>query len=125
MILKGKCEECGTEIKLDIGDKTLEEATESLAKRETFECPGHHVELCSPYPAYWNIDTWERVDGSAPTKEEFLGTLKAKYKEVLTTSEMHGRNVITGFAMGFVMTNDNISWDFVNSPDGERFYCHN
>ena len=66
MILKGTCKKCGSVIKLDIGDRSVREVVELLKKQDTFICPGHHVELCPPYPAFWEVDTWELEEGSVP-----------------------------------------------------------
>lgn len=130
MILKGACTKCKCEIQLDIGDinneaKAKEFARTVLLKWKTFSCPGHHVEICSPYPYYWNVDEWEFVEGNAPAEEEFLNKLKAQYKEVLTTNEIYKRDVITGFAYGLPITNDGLNWNFAESPKGTRYYFHN
>ena len=130
MILKGKCTKCECTIQLDIGtakdvEEARQKARDALQKWETFSCPGHHVELRGPYPHFWNVDTWNLMDGSTPTEEQFLNDLKSKYKEVLTTDEMSKRDVITSFAYGFPITNDNLLWNFVASPKGKRYYYHN
>jgi hypothetical protein len=124
MILKGPCKKCGTEVKLDIGEMTVEGAIEKLSKQDGgFQCPGHHVEISAPVPTYWDIATWEQMEGKAPTEEEFLAKLKNEYVEVRTTDEMRG--LITGFAMGFPITNDGKNWDYAHSPKGQRYYVSN
>jgi hypothetical protein len=125
MLLVGKCKKCDTTIKLDVKERTLPEAIETLKKMDTFHCPGHHVELCSPYPRYWNVDEWEFQEGAAPTDEEFLAELKGKYKDVCDTYEMQARDVITSFSYGLPMTNDGKNWDFTQSPSGKRYYFCN
>lgn len=122
MMLKGTCKGCGCTIKLDIGNKTLDEVKESLGKQDGFSCPGHHVELNSPYPHYWNIDEWELIEGSAPTDEEVLAELKKKFVEVIDTEEMTNRHIITGFSSGYPITNDGNNWNFTTAPSGKRFY---
>ena len=129
MILKGTCKKCGTTIRLDIGDaKDAEEAhakaREDLERWESFSCPGHHVELCGPYPNYWDTDNWELEEGHAQTEEEFLTELKSKTAEVIDSTEMHKRGVITSFCFGLPVTNDGINWDFTESPQGKRYYYH-
>jgi len=130
MMLEGKCTKCGCTVQLDIGTANDEEeakqkAREALRTWTSFSCPGHHVEICSPYPHYWNVDEWKLVSGNAPTEEEFVNDLKSKYKEVLDTDEMWKRGVITGFAYGIPVTNDGLNWDFVESPRGKRYYYRN
>jgi len=129
MMLKGKCTKCGCTIQIDVGNMNESEAkmfvSEALYNKLSFICPGHHVELCSPYPDFWDVDEWELVPGNAQTEEEFLNDLKSKYKEVLDTDEMWKRDVITGFAYGFPMTNDGLNWHFEESPKGKRYYFHN
>ena len=130
MMLEGECTKCGCTIKLDTGIAQDEQnartkAREALEKWETFSCPGHHVEICSPYPHFWNVDEWKLIEETAQTEEEFLKDLRSNYKEVLTTDEMHKRDVITSFAYGLPMTNDGLNWNFTQSPEGERFYYHN
>lgn len=120
MIIEGNCLKCGSKVQLDIGDKTKEQAIELLKEHRGFECPGHHVELGSPYPNYWRIDDWEMVEGKAPSEEEFLADLKSKAKEVRTTEEMRG--LIAAFAYGEPLTNDGYSWSFCHSPKGTRYY---
>jgi len=129
-VLKGICNECGSEIRLVLdGDVTdvesaREIAREALKKMNAFECPGHHMEICSPYPHYWNVDEWVLESSNVMTEEEFVSHLRSKFTEVLTTDEMIKRNVITSFAYGTPMTNDGIDWNFTSSPKGRRFYYH-
>lgn len=120
MILQGYCSKCQTLVKLDIGFMTKDEVIDKLRSMQGFECPGHHVELSSPYPAYWNADEWELVEGQALTEEQFLAQLRADHTEVRSTEEMQG--IITGFAYGFPITNDGNEWNFCSSPDGKRYY---
>ena len=105
MMLEGKCTKCGCTVRIDVGIIQNEEdarrvTREALETWCSFSCPGHHVEICSPYPHYWNVDEWKLISGNAQTEEVFLNVLKSKYKEVLDTDEMWKRNVITGFAYG-------------------------
>lgn len=123
MILQGICKKCNSPVKLDIGDNSLKDTIEKLQNMQSFECPGHHVELSSPYPNYWDVHNWEFVEGKAPTEEEFLATLRSTYQQVRTTDEMRG--LITGFASGYPITNDGLSWEFVHSPAGKRWYVTN
>ena len=122
MILQGNCKKCHTEIKLDIGDKTVEEVVFQLEQRKSFECPGHHVELGSPYPHYWKVEEWDQVEGTAPTEEEWLEELRSRCVEVLSTDEMRSRDIITSFCYGLPMTSDGHNWDFTQSPSGKRYY---
>lgn len=122
MLLVGKCKKCDTTIKLDVGDKCKEDVIEQLKAMGAFHCPGHHVEICSPYPHYWKVDDWEKVEGAAPTEEEFLAELHSKYEEVCDTEEMTRRGVVKGFAYGLPVTDDGKNWDFVHSPKGKRYY---
>jgi hypothetical protein len=123
MILQGICRKCNTPVKLDVGTNTVEDTITILRKLEGFTCPGHHVEMSTPYPNYWDVHNWELVEGSAPTEEEFVETLRKANKYVRTTDEMQG--LITGFAMGFPMTSDGLCWQYVHSPRGRRWYISN
>ena len=122
MLLVGTCKKCGCTIRLDIGNLTREQATERLSGQSTFSCPGHHVELSSPHPHYWNLDEWELVEGKAPSEEEFVDELRRRYPEVVDTEEMTRRGIITGFACGLPVTDDRNAWDFCESPSGIRWY---
>jgi len=122
MLLVGTCKKCGCTIRLDIGELTREEVIEKLSGQRTFSCPGHHVELSSPHPHYWNLDEWELVEGNAPSDEEFVADLRKQYPEVIDTEEMTRRGIITGFAFGLPLTNDGNVWDFCESPSGKRWY---
>jgi len=122
MLLVGSCKKCGCTIRLDIGSLTREEAIERLSAQDTFSCPGHHVELSSPHPYYWNLDEWELAEGTAPSDEEFVVNLRRRYPEVIDAEEMTRRGIITGFAFGLPLTNDGNVWDFCESPSGKRWY---
>lgn len=121
-MLVGKCQ-CGAKIRLDIGERTREEAIELVKKWTTFDCPGHHVELDSPYPYYWKLDEWVLEESDVQTEEEFEAELRLRYKDVRDTEGMAG--LIEGFACGFPMTNDGKCWDFTQSPEGKRWYYTN
>lgn len=123
MFLKGNCRKCGETIKMDIGDMTRDEAIAALKEWKMFSCPGHHVEICPPYPHFWNLDEWELIEGHCMTEDEFLSDLKTKYKDVRDTEGMAG--LIDGFSYGFPMTNDGKCWDFCQSPKGKRWYYTN
>lgn len=76
------CKKCGGRFKLDIGEHTREKVEEALAKRDTWTCPGQHVELSGPMN-YITID-WSSIEiGEAPqTPEEYgLGVIKRHGKE--------------------------------------------
>lgn len=122
MLLVGKCKKCEHEVRLDIDNKTVDEVIGLLEKMDSFQCPGHHVELSSPYPNYWYVNGWAFEEGKADTGEEFLQKLKDSYTEVMDTNEMTHRNIITGFAYGFPITSDGHYWNFVHSPRGKRYY---
>jgi hypothetical protein len=124
MILKGNCKKCGETVRLDIGDWTLQEAIDHISKwKDGYSCPGHHVELYSPYPDDWKLEEWTLEEGHAPTEEEFLADLQAKFKDVRDTAGMQG--LITSFSYGFPDTNDGKAWNFIASPKGKRWYYTN
>ena len=123
MLLSGVCKKCGGNVALDVGSTTdKEEIKKRLLAMSAFHCPGHHVEITSPYPAYWDIDDWKFEEGAAPSEEEFISDLRKEHIEVIDTAEMAERNIIIGFAYGFPMTNDGNSWTFAHSPKGKRWY---
>ena len=74
MLLNVYCEKCGENFKIDIGDRTREETIDMLSKRETFECPGNHVESSSPVN-YWRFGKVEA--GKAPSEAAWVKSLKA------------------------------------------------
>jgi len=122
-MFQGKCKKCGNLIKIRQGKLSREEIIELLKKKQGFECPGHHVELSSPYPFYWNIDEWEEVEDPLEVSEEdWLKEIKAKYQEVLDCDKFYGLDVLKSFAFGLPITTDGKSWNFANSPEGKRYY---
>ena len=127
MLLVGTCKTCETEIPVDIGDSTKEEAIEKIKGWKMFTCLGKHVELCGPYPRHWNIDEWELREGSVPTDEEWLEDLK-KDREVFTTKELGEKFTVESFAMGTCVAirksdSEKVYLDFAHSPTkGERYY---
>lgn len=124
-MLQGKCKECGCLIKIRRGKLSREEVIELLKKKQGFECPGHHVELSSPYPHFWNIDEFEEVDDLPEVSEgEWLKEMREKHKEVLNCEEFYGLDVLKGFSCGLPVTTDDKSWNFTSSPKGNRYYYH-
>jgi len=124
MLLKVECKKCGESFKLDIGTHTKEETIEMLKNRDTFECPGHHVELSSPVN-YWIFG--DVVPGNAPSEKEFLKKLKAEYPEVYKNKDLEKKYTVSGFSMGCCICRDKTTgkkayFDFENSPAGTRFY---
>lgn len=125
-MLQGKCKKCGITIKIGQDGLSKEEVIEKISKWETFQCPGHHVELCGPYPHYWDLNEFEEVpDEVKVTEENWLVELKKKYSLVCDTGEFSKLNVLTSFAFGLPMTNDGKNWDFAASPAGKRYYYCN
>lgn len=122
MLLIGKCRKCDAEVTLNIGRKSLEEVRENLKRMESFQCPGKHVELSSPYPSYWNIDNWAFEEGVSLSEEDFVADLKDKYTEVIDTDEMIKRGVIKSFSYGIPITSDGFNWNYAHSPKGKRWY---
>lgn len=127
MLLIGTCSKCKTEIKLDIGDKTPEQVKKELSKWESFNCPGKHTEVESPYPSYWNLDKWKLVEGKSPTEEDWVKDLKEKVGEIFTTKELEEKFNVKGFSMGLCAAKrkDNgkdAVFNYVHSPKGERYY---
>ena len=118
-ILKGKCKKCGCMVELDIGNLDMERVKEQVAN--TCQCPGHHYELDGMLN-YWEVDNWEIIEGTAPTEEEFISSLKAQYEEVLSTDEFAAKDILEGFSYGYPITNDGRNWDYAHSPNGTRYY---
>jgi hypothetical protein len=120
------CKKCAQAFKIDIGSSTKDEAIAKLSKMESFECPGHHVELTSPL-RYWDIH-WDQVeDGSSPSEEEWLDDLKRKHREVYTTDDLRTKFTNVSFAYGMcaaslVATGETKILDFDRSPEGKRYY---
>ncbi len=125
-MLQGRCKKCGLLIRIRQGKLSRQEVIERLKRMETFECPDHHVELCSPYPDFWNIDEFEEVEDPPEVSEkEWLAQMRKKYKEVLDCEEFYNLNILKGFAFGFPITTDEENWNFANSSSGKRYYFHN
>jgi len=124
-MLQGKCKKCGTLVKIRQGKHSREEVIELLKKKQGFECPGHHVELCSAYPHFWNVDEWEEVeDPPEENEEDWLKDMREKYEEVLHYEEFNKLDVCQSFLHGLPITTDDKNWNFTNSPRGERYYYH-
>lgn len=62
MILQGVCKKCNHPVRLDVGNRNKQEIIEQLKQLQSFNCPGHHAELCSPFPDYWNVQHWELAE---------------------------------------------------------------
>ena len=124
-MLEGRCKRCNCLIRIRQGKLSRQEVIERLKKMQTFECPGHHVELCSPYPHFWNVDEFEEVEDPPEVSEkEWLAKMRKRYKEVLDCEEFYNLGILKGFAFGFPVTTDGKNWNFANSPSGKRFYFH-
>jgi hypothetical protein len=122
------CRKCGGTYKLDIGNASREEVIAKLKKWEGFECPGHHVELCSPLD-FWKIDWSSLQTDKVPTEEEWLEEAKKKLggKELLTMRQVTEKFTVLGFLEGMCSVSDKESHEnhFLNystSPSGERYY---
>ena len=127
MMLVGECKKCGTTIKLDIEDNTVEETVKKLSDWTGFQCPGHHCEISPPYPHYWKIDEWELVDGSALDEDTWLNNLKEKVGEVFDTEQLSTNFKSIGFSMGMCTArrksdNETVIFDWKQSPVGKRYY---
>lgn len=124
-MLQGKCKKCGCIIQILQKGFSRKQVIEKIKRWETFECPGHHVELSSPYPNYWCLDEFEELpDPQVSTEQEWLKQMREKYKEVLDAEEFYRRGVLKEFCFGFPVTTDRINWDFTQSPSGKRYYFH-
>lgn len=124
-MLEGRCRKCNCLIRIRQGGLSRQEVIARLKKMETFECPGHHVELCSPYPDFWNVDEFEEVEDPPEVKEkEWLAQMRKRYKEVLDCEKFYNLGILKGFAFGFPVTTDGINWNFGNSPSRKRYYFH-
>ncbi len=124
-MFQGKCKHCGYIIKIKQGNLSRQKVIERLKKMETFECPGHHVELCSPYPHFWNIDEFEEIkDPPKVSEKEWLSQMRKRYREVLDHEEFYKLDILKGFAFGFPVTTDGKSWNFTKSSSGKRYYFH-
>lgn len=62
MILQGVCKKCNHPVRLDVGSRNKQEIIEQLKQLQSFNCPGHHAEMCSPFPDYWNVQHWELTE---------------------------------------------------------------
>ena len=122
-MFQGKCKKCGCLIQIRQGKLSREEVVELLKKKQGFECPGHHIELCSPYPYFWNVDEFEEVEDPPEVgEEEWLEEMKAKHAEVLDCDEFYKLDVLKSFTFGLPITTDDKSWNFASSPCGKRYY---
>lgn len=129
MLVKGVCKKCKQTVGFDLGNLTVEEAKESLAKQESTQCiAGNHVELMSPMELY-EID-WDNPvqDYKTPTEEEFVADLKTKFAEVYPDEDFRDNYTVDGFMMGKCLCHkkdnedDMKVFDFVHSPQHKRYY---
>jgi hypothetical protein len=125
-VVSAKCKQCGAKITYDIGNHTKEEIIEILKEQDTFNCPGHHVELGSPL-RYVEID-WNSVkEQHVPTDKEWLSDMKKKGYKLISTDELRGDYNVTGFSMGICVAvrksdGEKVYLDFTQSPSGKRYY---
>jgi len=126
MMLNVECKKCGTNFKLAIGEKTLEQTKETLSKMTTFDfCPGNHVELSSPLNYLILKDI---VKGNIQTEEEWLSDMKKKGYKLISNDEIHSDYTCTGFCAGMFVgfKKDNpdkqVVLDHMRSPEGNRYY---
>jgi hypothetical protein len=119
------CNRCGEKFQMDIGHMTLDEIKATLAKRDSFNCPGHHFEIGSPLD-YWTFG--EFCNGSAPTEAEWYDTVREKYGKLYTSDELGEMFEVTGFSSGMCVTRvkgsngETAIFDFKSSPNGTRYY---
>lgn len=125
--VEASCKKCKQTFKLSLGELSAEEARAKLEAQDTFECPGHHVELSGPLN-YWEID-WTDVknDGKEPmTDEAWLVQYSDKFEHVVDTSGLSEVvDKVIGFAAGLcrVLRNGVEEYvDFANAPSGKRYY---
>jgi hypothetical protein len=125
-VVTATCKKCGHTFKLDIGTNTPEQIIDILSKRDSFECPGHHVEMSSPLN-YWDID-WNSVqEQHVPTDKEWLSDMKKKGYKLISTDELREDYTVTGFSMGICVAvrksdGEKVYLDFTQSPSGKRYY---
>lgn len=129
MILEITCTKCHARIRFDVGDRDEAEAREWVKGQN---CPGNHVELWQVN--FWDYNSVNFVEGSAPSDEEKLEELRARYKYVYTADEFAKRGkcpfLIESFALGLCMaksieTGKSVAFDFMPLPSGKRVYFSN
>ncbi len=125
--VEAHCKKCGGTFKLDLGELSVEEARANLEAQETFECPGHHVELSGP-SNYWTID-WNDVkeDNTEPmTDEEWRAQYRDKFEHVVDTQGLRAVvDKIVGFSAGscrVIRDGTEELVDFAHAPSGKRYY---
>lgn len=127
-MLVGDCRTCGTTIKLDIGSRSVQDVVDEYAKKDSFHCPGRHVELSAPHPHHWQLDKWELTEGCAPTDEEWLSQLNETYPEVLSSDKLHQQYEVQSFCLGCCIavhreSRKKANFDFAHAPKSrQRFY---
>jgi len=124
--VKFTCKKCGINSKIDIGTMTKEQAIEALSKWEFFECPGHHVEGCSPLN-FWEIDWSSIEEKEAETIEAWKERMTKSHGQLYDHDQVSESFTITGFAMGNAYgtekaTGKDIWLDFAKGPDNRRYY---
>ena len=125
MQIKAMCKTCGKSGKLEIGDRTREQVEEFFT-HPMGHCPfGNHVEL-GPWNKHIEVD-WDSIEEGEPlpTLEEFRASLQEQgYVTYLTNEIADAPFEITGFAMGFPMTEPEVGLSFTSAPTGERVYYY-
>ncbi len=123
----GCCRKCGARIKVVLGDLTPGEAKKKLEGIQTFECPGHHVELSGPL-GYWNIafGTIHEDDANLSTDEEWLAEKRERYEHVVDTGDLDSVvDEVLGFTTGVCIVMRDGQREYVNfadAPSGKRYY---
>jgi hypothetical protein len=135
------CTKCGTEITLDFGDATKEQALEIAEKmdKQSRECPGWHVEL-SGWRRMWQLDDaihraydlGETCPASEPpTDEDHIKILQdagyiviagsAALAEQHHLQDIHEYPDLEHIGMGY-FKNAEFHFDRCDSPSHSRFY---
>lgn len=125
-LIKFHCKKCGGDFKLNVGNASKEEVEKTLNKWDSFECPGHHVELTTPLK-FWEIDWSSLEESETMPQEEWLANLKSTYEIVVNTKELSELYEVQGFYMGVCLaknkaTGKEVTFDFATSPSGDRYY---
>jgi len=118
------CNRCGIKYQMDIGEKSLDDVKSILAKRDYFQCPGHHFEGVSPL----NFITFGEIhEGVAPTDKDWYEKMQELHGELYVSDELPARFDVLGFSSGLCVvkehaTGETVTLSYRMSPSGIRHY---
>ena len=126
--IKGVCRKCGISLQVNIGDASIDEVKDYLARRDGYECPGFHVELGSMLEGYdWDFTPFEAEpvmsdeDWVKHLQDQGMTVIDGGQKKVPGLKDIHSVPDLRHVGFGFFESKSH-KYDRYDSPRGTRFY---